>query len=99
MVIRKAPGPFRTLLRTGPGLRTEADRGDRLLGEWTGRRYSAATPPAGLLSVQVDGDSPATNLPVTLTPLIGRAAAVARLRDLMAANRVVTLTGPGGIGK
>ena len=93
MTNRKGLGPFRTLLRTTTG------RGDSLLGDWTVRRYDAATPPSGLLWTPVNGGSPATNLPVTPTRLIGRAAAVARVRDLMSANRVVTLTGPGGIGK
>ena len=46
-----------------------------------------------------DGESPATNFPAPVTRLIGRDAAVARLRDLISAYRVVTLTGPGGIGK
>ena len=49
--------------------------------------------------MQVDGKSPVTNFPATVTRLIGRSAAVARLRDLISAYRVVTLTGPGGIGK
>src|SRR3984957_4734579 len=99
MGIPRPPGPFRTLLRTGSGLRPGAGRGDRMLGNWTVRRHDAATPPAGLLSVRVDCESPATNLPAALTRLIGRTAAVAQLRDLLSANRVVTLTGPGGIGK
>ncbi|MFE5334062.1 BTAD domain-containing putative transcriptional regulator [Embleya sp. NPDC056575] len=38
-------------------------------------------------------------LPVALTPLVGRADAVARVRALMATERLVTLTGPGGVGK
>jgi predicted ATPase len=49
--------------------------------------------------MRVDGESPVTNFPLTVTRLIGRTAAVARLRDLMSAYRAVTLTGPGGIGK
>ena len=49
--------------------------------------------------MRVDGESPVTNFPVPVTRLIGRTAAVARLRDLMSAYRLVTLTGPGGIGK
>jgi predicted ATPase len=40
-----------------------------------------------------------TNFPAAVTPLIGRSAAQQRLRDLVSAYRVVTLTGPGGIGK
>ncbi|WP_439680049.1 AfsR/SARP family transcriptional regulator [Embleya sp. MST-111070] len=38
-------------------------------------------------------------LPVALTPLVGRADAMARVRALMATERLVTLTGPGGVGK
>ena len=49
--------------------------------------------------MRVDGNSPVTNFPAPVTRLIGRTAAVARLRDLVSAYRVVTLTGPGGIGK
>src|SRR5882724_2775322 len=40
-----------------------------------------------------------TNLPVARFDLIGRASAIPYLRDLLSAYRVVTLTGPGGIGK
>jgi predicted ATPase len=49
--------------------------------------------------MEVGGQSPVSNFPVTVTRLIGRSGAVARLRDLISAYRLVTLTGPGGIGK
>ncbi|MFG3355534.1 BTAD domain-containing putative transcriptional regulator [Streptomyces sp. NPDC048001] len=39
------------------------------------------------------------NLPVPLTPLIGREEALAQLSRLLAEARLVTLTGPGGVGK
>jgi AAA domain len=39
------------------------------------------------------------NLPQRLNRFIGRADALARLRDLLASHRLVTLWGPGGIGK
>ncbi|HTE65550.1 MAG TPA: tetratricopeptide repeat protein, partial [Candidatus Binatia bacterium] len=39
------------------------------------------------------------NLPVRLTSFIGREAEIARLKELLAENRLVTLTGAGGVGK
>ncbi|WP_461012474.1 BTAD domain-containing putative transcriptional regulator, partial [Streptomyces capparidis] len=42
---------------------------------------------------------PRTNLPAPPTELIGRAEAVAEVRALLDAHRLVTLTGPGGVGK
>src|SRR5215467_6504830 len=39
------------------------------------------------------------NVPVELTSLVGRARELAEVKRLLAAARVVTLTGPGGIGK
>jgi predicted ATPase/class 3 adenylate cyclase/DNA-binding CsgD family transcriptional regulator len=41
----------------------------------------------------------ATNLPVQLTSFVGRDAQLTQLRELLAQNRVVTLTGAGGVGK
>jgi predicted ATPase/DNA-binding SARP family transcriptional activator len=38
-------------------------------------------------------------LPVPLTPLVGRAAELAELGPLLGGERLVTLTGPGGVGK
>jgi predicted ATPase/DNA-binding winged helix-turn-helix (wHTH) protein len=90
--VRKALGPYRGLLKT------ESRRGYRLLGDWTVRRYGPATSPAGFPE-RVTAETPATNFPLIVTRLVGRSAAVARLRDLVSAYRVVTITGPGGIGK
>ncbi|HZG68439.1 MAG TPA: BTAD domain-containing putative transcriptional regulator, partial [Herpetosiphonaceae bacterium] len=44
---------------------------------------------------------PPHNLPAQTTPLVGREADLARLSDLLLqpAHRLITLTGPGGIGK
>ncbi len=41
----------------------------------------------------------ASNLPVQLTSFVGREAELTQLRELLAQNRVVTLTGAGGAGK
>ncbi|MBF6416314.1 BTAD domain-containing putative transcriptional regulator [Nocardia cyriacigeorgica] len=46
-------------------------------------------------------DSPRrrTNLPAPVTELIGRSGCVAEVRGLLSRERLVTLTGPGGVGK
>ncbi|MBB3726014.1 BTAD domain-containing putative transcriptional regulator [Nonomuraea dietziae] len=44
-------------------------------------------------------ERPRTNLPAPVDDLIGRSDALRETRDLMASTRLVTLTGPGGVGK
>src|SRR6202012_231368 len=41
----------------------------------------------------------AQRLPVQLTSFVGRHSELAQLRELLAVNRLVTLTGAGGVGK
>ncbi|SCD33676.1 hypothetical protein GA0115240_10287, partial [Streptomyces sp. DvalAA-14] len=41
----------------------------------------------------------AGNLPAELTGFVGRADALAELARLLAAGRLVTVTGAGGVGK
>src|SRR5712671_8217299 len=92
--IRKALGSDRELLRTASG------RGYRLLGDWTFRQESTSSVDSvDLESVREPAEAFQTNLPAAASDLIGRTMAVRHLRDLLSANRLVTLTGPGGIGK
>src|SRR6201999_2019374 len=85
--IRKAFGPDRDMLGTTVG------RGYRLLGSW---RIRHVDPPADVVA---PAPSPSTNTPAASFELIGRASAVTHLHDLLSAYRVVSLVGPGGIGK
>ena len=90
--IRRALGPDRRMLQT------EYGRGYRLLGPWTAGQERSAEP-VGLEPVSRPVEPVQTNLPAAASDLIGRTIAVQHLGDLLSANRVVTLTGPGGIGK
>jgi non-specific serine/threonine protein kinase len=91
--IRKALGPDRGLLKTLSG------RGYRLLGEW--RIREGSVPPQPEAGVHVDGQDATffSNIPVAASALVGREAILRDLGDLLSAYRIVTLTGPGGIGK
>jgi predicted ATPase/DNA-binding winged helix-turn-helix (wHTH) protein len=89
--IRKALGPDRGLLKTAFG------RGYRLLGAWTIRQERISAAPVVLQIVPPTEFL--TNFPSASFDLIGRSSAVRHLQDLLSAYRVVTLTGPGGIGK
>ena len=44
-------------------------------------------------------DSVAQHLPIQLTSFVGREAEMANVREILAKNRLVTLTGAGGVGK
>ena len=78
-----------------------------------GRRYLETSPGQGyrfVADVTVESDAapaglslPASpnrhNLPARLTALLGRADLIAKLVDRLAGERLITLVGPGGIGK
>ncbi len=91
--IRKALGRDRAMLKTASG------RGYRLLGNWTSRQQGSAIQPVASPQLREPKVPSANNFPLTVGRLIGRAGAARHVRDLVSAYRVVTLTGPGGIGK
>src|SRR5271169_4639179 len=92
--IRKALGPDREMLKTASG------RGYRLLGVWTSRQEcTSSVDSIDLEPMPSPAEAFQTNLPAAASELVGRANAVQHLRGLLSAYRVVTLTGPGGIGK
>ena len=91
--IRKAFGADRGMLTTVVG------RGYGLLGTWKISQQTAAAEPAAVEPMPARVEPFLTNLPVARFDLIGRASTVSYVRELLSAYRVVTLTGPGGIGK
>jgi predicted ATPase/DNA-binding winged helix-turn-helix (wHTH) protein len=86
--LRRALGSRRALLQTVSG------QGYRLLGRW---RLQAAGLAASAGSAAAA--SPSTNLARRGDGLVGRLEAVRQVRELASTCRIVTLTGPGGIGK
>ncbi|CAN7552733.1 winged helix-turn-helix domain-containing protein [Pararhizobium sp. LjRoot255] len=91
--IRKVLGKDRNILKTIAG------RGYRLLGDWTARQENFAAQPHKAERTQSPAVPFTTNIPIATSPLVGRETAIEQLSDLVYAHRLVTLTGPGGIGK
>lgn len=91
--IRKALGADRGLLKT------VSSRGYCLLGRWTTHEASKPAEPGHLEPVGRSAPAFRTNVPIAASTLVGRTEARQHLLDVMSAYRVVTLTGPGGIGK
>jgi predicted ATPase/DNA-binding winged helix-turn-helix (wHTH) protein len=90
--IRKTLGVDRFLLKTVSG------RGYRLIGHWDLREETEPGQRVGLADRKPRRQF-RTNVPIAGSTLIGRDAARQHLLDVLSAYRVVTLTGPGGIGK
>ncbi|WP_052852889.1 BTAD domain-containing putative transcriptional regulator [Streptomyces avicenniae] len=89
------PGPElialqREILRQSPALSQPPSTDARLRQPGT-HRSPAREPRAG--------HRPRTNLPAATTDLIGRTDSVGEIRARVRAGRLVTLTGPGGVGK
>ncbi|WP_327354238.1 BTAD domain-containing putative transcriptional regulator [Streptomyces sp. NBC_01304] len=59
----------------------------------------APAPVPVLVPGAAGGVRPRSNLPAPVSGLVGREAEVARVCSLVEAGRLVTLTGPGGVGK
>ncbi|MER7624958.1 BTAD domain-containing putative transcriptional regulator [Streptomyces sp. NPDC126503] len=102
-----APAPFVTPAdaRTAPASAPHAAPGPSSSGPTADAgalpapAAAATTPESGPASDALPPGRPRTNLPAQHTALIGRAAALADLHTALTAHRLVTLTGPGGVGK
>ncbi|UFQ16997.1 winged helix-turn-helix domain-containing protein [Streptomyces huasconensis] len=98
------PGPELTLLRDAV-LRQELSLEPGVPLPAAARRMSPTHPPVPPRSFpprrsqQPARSTRGNNLPVPLTPLIGREHSVTAVQRLLATARLVTLTGPGGVGK
>jgi predicted ATPase/DNA-binding SARP family transcriptional activator len=87
---RAEPGPGGAG-RAG-GARAEAARAEAA-------RAEAAPTEAGPAEAARAEQPPRTNLRAQITSFVGRGNDIARIKDLLARWRLVTLTGPGGAGK
>lgn len=82
----------------------EAEGGRRFIVNVPGRGYSFVAPvarrqAAPALPPSVPASAHAGSLPARLTRMIGRASAVTALCELLVQRRLVTIAGPGGMGK
>ncbi|ASR33763.1 hypothetical protein BAY61_00805 [Prauserella marina] len=76
------------------------DAARRLLVDQLGTEPSAPLREAHLAALRTDvGTAPTTHLPKQLTRFVGREAELGGLDAALSAERLVTLTGPGGTGK
>lgn len=90
----------RALAASGRGVEAlrEANAFRRRLAEETGLEPSPALGAAEQEAVGGE-TAPRTSLASPLTPLLGRDAELAGIARLLASERLVTLVGPGGVGK
>lgn len=99
--VRRAFGADRELLKTVSG------RGYRLLGTWSTEEDNAqpgATDPGPSVTAEISEQRhrstlPNTNLPQPVSELIGRDTEILEILRLSPEQRLVSLTGTGGIGK
>jgi DNA-binding winged helix-turn-helix (wHTH) protein len=93
VVLRKAFGTERELIRTVPG------RGYQFTGEIRILSASPEKAGSGVATAEPASILPPTNIPEPVSELIGRDEELAEVLNLVGAHRLVTLTGVGGIGK
>jgi predicted ATPase/DNA-binding winged helix-turn-helix (wHTH) protein len=93
--LRKVLGPDRGFIKTISG------RGYRFVGKITTPvgREETGSGPASASAVECGDSASPTNLPRPTSDLVGREAQLSQVADLVAAHRLVTLVGEGGIGK
>ena len=92
--LRRAFGADRDLIRTVPS------RGYQFTGEIRAPATSSDSPPVLVTSAPFAALVRApTNLPVSVSELIGREVELDEVLGLVASHRLVTLVGAGGIGK
>jgi len=91
--LRAAFGAERALIRTVSG------RGYQFTGEIRILSASPEKAGAGLATAAQASVLPPTNTPKPVSELIGREEELGEILNLVAGNRLVTLTGAGGIGK
>lgn len=80
----------------------DGQRGARFIINVAGRGYSFVAPVTrvdALASTALPDTDSHPSLPVALTRVVGRKAAVSAVVGLIARHRLVTIVGPGGIGK
>ena len=79
----------------------EAPGGEHWIETLTRRGYRFVGPVAGSGGERAapGGTDARSNLPEALTSFVGRVTELAELRALLACSRLVTLIGPGGVGK
>ena len=77
----------------------EADLAMLLAERFDASRTQPATSAAGVSDAAIEVPGFAGRIPVQTTDAVGRETAIATLLEWLAAKRLVTLVGPGGIGK
>jgi predicted ATPase/DNA-binding winged helix-turn-helix (wHTH) protein len=97
--LRKALAADRDLIRTIAGRGYQFTGAIRTLSARPDPHAPAGTAPAGTPQPTSTPSCPPTNVPQPVSELIGRDVELDEILDLSISHRLVTLVGPGGIGK